>query len=117
MDAVGIRRGWAVKTKKGDFIGRDAVVAAKPGNSAKLVGLKMTERAIPRENCVVFAADGERPIGVVTSGTFSPTVKAGIAMGHLNIADAAVGASVLIDIRGRKVPAQVTAPPFYRNGV
>jgi aminomethyltransferase len=109
--------GWAVKTKKGDFIGRAAVVEAKPTISSKLVGLTLTERGIPRENCVVFAADGERPLGIITSGTMSPTVKAGIAMAHLNKEDAEIGTSVLVDIRGRKVAAQVTALPFYRNGV
>ncbi|BDI32393.1 aminomethyltransferase [Capsulimonas corticalis] len=109
--------GWAVKTKKGDFVGRDAIVEAKPANSSKLVGLQLTERGIPRENCPVFAADGERPLGIVTSGTFSPTVKAGIAMAHLNNEDAEVGTSVLVDIRGRKVAAQVVTLPFYRNGV
>ena len=77
----------------------------------------MTERGIPRENCVVFAADGQRPLGIITSGTFSPTVKAGIAMAHLSKVDAEIGASVVVDIRGRKVAAQVTALPFYRNGV
>ena len=109
--------GWAIKTGKGDFVGRGALVAAKSnGPLPKLVGLKMTARAIPREGCPVLAEDGVL-IGRVTSGTFSPTVGAGIALARLAPASATVGTGVLVDIRGRQAPATVTALPFYRNGV
>ena len=70
--------GWAIKTGKGDFIGREAIVVTKEqGPQHMLAGLKMTARAVPREGCPVLSEEG-RPIGQVTSGTFSPTVSAGI---------------------------------------
>lgn len=109
--------GWAIKTGKGEFVGREAVVTAKSqGLPRKLVGLRMTERAIPREGCPVLAEDGTR-IGRVTSGTFSPALGAGIALARLDVAQASVGTPILVDIRGRQAPATVTALPFYRNGV
>lgn len=108
---------WVVKTKKGDFIGRAAIVEQKKaGTARKLAGIRMTERAIPREGCPVFDPDGV-PIGEVTSGTFSPTVKAGIALARLDAAHTAVDTIVIVDIRGRKAPATVVELPFYRNGV
>lgn len=110
--------GWAVKTKKGDFIGCSAVVEARAaGVAQRLVGLRMNERAIPRELFSVYAADGETKIGGITSGTFSPTVKAGIAMARLDSASAVPGTSVMVDIRGRRAAATVAPLPFYRNGV
>ena len=106
--------GWAVKPKKGDFIGRDALVA---GKMQQLVGLKMDQRAIPRELFPVFAADGTTPVGAVTSGTFSPTVKAGIAMARLSADASPLGTRVQVDIRGRLAGATVVPLPFYCNGV
>ena len=109
--------GWAIKTGKGDFVGREAIVAAKAqGPKRRLVGLKMTARAIPREGCAVMAEGGE-PVGHVTSGTFSPTVSAGIALARLETSATGVGTAVGVDIRGRLAPATVVALPFYRNGV
>lgn len=110
--------GWAVKTKKGDFIGRDSVLAARvEGVRQQLVGLQMDERAIPREGYPIYAADDTTEIGAITSGTFSPTVKAGVAMARLDAASATVGTSVQVDIRGRRAGAKVVPLPFYRNGV
>jgi aminomethyltransferase len=109
--------GWAVKTKKGDFIGRSAVIEKKAaGVDRKLTGVRMTERAIPREGYLVCDAGGAT-IGQVTSGTFSPTVKAGIALARIDVAHAAPGSEVVIDIRGRRSPATIVELPFYRNGV
>ncbi len=106
--------GWAVKMGKGDFIGRGALQTAKP--SRKLVGIRMNERAIPREHYTIYNRDGQE-IGHTTSGTWSPTVKAGIAMARLESASAELGTPVTIDIRGRRAPATIVSLPFYRNGV
>ncbi len=106
--------GWAVKKAKGDFVGRDALSTPPPAR--RIVGLRMDERAIPREHFAVSDAEG-RPIGQTTSGTWSPTVKAGIAMARLDAAHAAPGTRVFVDIRGRRAPATVAPLPFYRNGV
>ncbi len=106
--------GWAVKMRKGNFIGRDALQQKQPVQ--QLVGLQMDGRAIPREHYKVMdAEDGE--VGETTSGTWSPTLKAGIAMARIAQKAAIVGASVFVDIRGRKAPATITKLPFYRNGV
>ncbi len=106
--------GWAVKMSKGDFIGRDALQNRIP--TQHLVGLRMSERAIPREHYSVISSNGQ-PIGETTSGTWSPTVKAGIALARLDSDFAAPGAAVSVDIRGRLAPAAVVSLPFYRNGV
>ena len=106
--------GWAVKMNKGEFIGRAALEAGS--RSQQLVGLQMDERAIPREHYAVTDADGNR-VGETTSGTWSPTVKAGIAMARVNVEAAALGTKLFVDIRGRKAPATITKLPFYRNGV
>jgi aminomethyltransferase len=109
--------GWAIKLNKGDFLGRAALLQAKAiGVARRLVGLRMTERAIPREGCAVFNAEGAE-IGRVTSGTFSPTLSAGIALARLDRAAAHDGSPVQVDIRGRRAPALIVPLPFYRNGV
>jgi len=105
---------WAVKRKDVLVTGYDAA-RARPALQ-KLVGLRMDERAIPREGCAVLSDDGS-PIGSVTSGTYSPTVKAGLALARLDSAHAALGTQVTVDIRGRQAGASVVPLPFYRNGV
>ena len=106
--------GWAVKMRKGEFIGREALSSKFP--MQQLVGLRMDGRAIPREHYKVTDAEG-REVGETTSGTWSPTVKAGIAMARVDLSAAVIGASVFVDIRGRQAPATITELPFYRNGV
>ena len=109
--------GWAVKPKKGEFIGRSAVVEKKEaGVDRKLVGLRMVERAIPREGYPVLGVDGAA-VGQVTSGTYSPTVKAGIALARVDASQASTGTELIVDIRGRHQKATVVDLPFYRNGV
>jgi aminomethyltransferase len=105
---VEARLGWAVRGT--GFRGEDAYTDAKSaGPTRRLWGLRVTGRGIPRAHCAV-THDG-RPVGETTSGTFSPTLKAGVAMAYL---DAAVepGAAVEIDVRGKAVPAEVVRPPF-----
>ena len=106
--------GWAVKMNKGDFMGRDVLQEAQPAR--QIVGLRMDERAIPREQYAVYDADAQE-IGQTTSGTWSPTLKAGIAMARLDTSHAEPGTRVFVDIRGRQAPATVVPLPFYRNGV
>lgn len=106
--------GWAVKMKKGEFVGRAALQENMP--TQQIVGLQMDARAIPREHYTVSDAEG-RVIGETTSGTWSPTIKAGIAMARVDLSAAVIGAPVFVDIRGRKAPATITKLPFYRNGV
>ncbi len=109
--------GWAVKAKKGSFVGRQPALALRRLAPVQtLVGLRMDERAIPRDGFMVHALDGAL-VGATTSGTYSPTVKAGIALARLDQAAAPIGTRVEVNIRGRLVKATVVPTPFYRNGV
>ena len=75
----------------------------------QLRGLLVTGRGIPRSHCAVLVDGAE--VGEVTSGTFSPTLKQGIALALLE-RSVAEGDEVVIDVRGREVAATVTKPPF-----
>ena len=106
--------GWVVRFDKGDFRGRDALLAEKErGVARRLRGLLVEGRQIPREGCPVLVS-GEQA-GEVTSGNFSPVLERGIALAFLP-PDVADGVSVEIDVRGRTVPATVVKPPFISQG-
>ena len=105
--------GWAVALDKGGFTGREALLRQRElGSPSRLRGLATADRRhIPRAHQPVLA-NGE-VVGEVTSGTFSPTRGAGIAMAYLSPADAfEPGAKLEIDIRGRRAPATVVRTPF-----
>lgn len=103
--------GWITKLDKDDFVGRDALLATKEkGVPRKLVAIKMKVPGIPRENYPVFA--GESEVGVVTSGTMSPSLKVGIALALVHPEHSAVGTELEIGIRAKKVSAEVVKPPF-----
>jgi aminomethyltransferase len=107
---VQARAGWAVGWKKPEFWGREALVAEKEGGPARQSwGLLVNGRGIPRPHCAV-TVDG-RSVGEVTSGTFSPTLRQGVALALLEPA-VGLGADVVIDVRGREVTATVVKPPF-----
>jgi aminomethyltransferase len=107
------RLGFVVKFQKGDFIGKDALQRQREeGIKRKRVGLLMLEQGIPRQGFRVYSNEGEY-IGQVTSGTFSPLLKCGIAMAYVQTQYAEEGSIVNIEIRGRKARAKVVAFPFY----
>ncbi|MBI1376911.1 MAG: glycine cleavage system aminomethyltransferase GcvT [Frankiales bacterium] len=110
---VQARAGWAVGWKKPAFHGREALLAEKErGPSRRSVGLVSLERAIPRPHMPVSSTEGA-PLGEITSGTFSPTLKVGIALALLSTsAGLADGDEVLVDVRGRPARFAVTTPPF-----
>jgi aminomethyltransferase len=105
---------FAVKLDKAAFVGQTALrrIAARTDRQVR-IGLELEGRRIAREGAVILR-DGE-PVGVVTSGTFSPTLERPIAMAYVDQAAAAMGPSLSVDIRGTAVPATVTALPFYRR--
>lgn len=106
---------WITKLDKGDFIGRGALAAQKKeGMRRRLVGLTLGERAFPRHGYPIVS--GGEPVGVVTSGTVSPSLGIGIAMGYVPAKLGAPGASLQVDARGRALDAVVTRPPFYTEG-
>ncbi|HEY3203537.1 MAG TPA: glycine cleavage system aminomethyltransferase GcvT [Thermoanaerobaculia bacterium] len=105
--------GWIVKLSKGDFIGRDALVAQRQGEvPRKLVGFEMVDRGIARHGYPAKTMAGE---GVVTSGTHSPTLGKPIGLALLPAAAASIGTAFQIDIRGRSAAARVVPTPFYKR--
>ena len=104
---------WAVDIEKGDFRGRDTLLRLRDeGPPARLRALRMTDRLIPRAHYPVLDETG-RPIGETTSGTFSPTLRDGVALAYLAPADAhGPGSAVQVDVRGRRGRAEVVKPPF-----
>jgi len=106
--------GWTVGWKKEEFIGADALRRQKQeGVQRKLVGFEVLDRAIARHGHEVFV-DGEKA-GLVTSGTQTPYVKKAIGMAYLPAGRSEVGTAFEIDVRGRRVRAQVVPLPFYKR--
>ena len=105
--------GWVTKFVEGkDFIDREFLAKQKAeGVQRKLVGLKMIDRGIPRHGYKLVNLEGEE-IGVVTSGTMSPMLKVGIALGYVKSEYAAVGTTVAVIIRDRLLKAEVVKYPF-----
>ena len=107
--------GWVTKIDKGDFMGRDALAAQKEaGVTRRLVGLRLTGKGFPRPGYDVVS-DGE-VVGHVTSGTVSPTLGYGVALGYVPVELSKAGTEVQVDARGRLVDAVVQRPPFYTEG-
>jgi len=106
------RCNWAVGWRKEAFWGRDALVAEKEAGPRRLLrGLRAVGRGVLRQDLTVL--DGDTPVGVTTSGTYSPTLKAGIALALIDTAhDIADGQRVAVDVRGRPVECEVVKPPF-----
>ena len=110
-DPFEARLGWAVALGKGDFRGRDALLARKEAGPRRLlVGLDAADRLIPRHGMAVL--DGDRRVGEVTSGTFSPTLRHGIALAYVDADRAGKGTELQVDVRGRRGAVRVTRPPF-----
>jgi len=108
--------GWAVSLNKGKFLGSEALIAEKSdGVKRVLRGLKVLDRAIPRLGMIVQSADG-RNCGEITSGTFSPTLKHGVALALLD-PSLKIGDTVKIDVRGRISEAEIVKPPFVQSRV
>ena len=110
------RLGWAVGWKKSAFWGRDVLVAEKEaGVTMRLNGLVASGRGIARPGMQVMLTR-DFAAGEITSGTFSPTLRKGVALALLNhqIED---GAEVLVDVRGRPEVFVVTRPPFVQTDV
>jgi aminomethyltransferase len=107
--------GWVTKLDKGPFLGREALRAQKEaGVPRKLVGLTVSGRGFPRPGYTILAA-GEA-VGHVTSGTVSPSLGVGIALGYVPAESATPGTRLEIDARGRPLDAVVVQPPFYTQG-
>jgi aminomethyltransferase len=104
---------WVVKPGH-DFIGRDAIERQRAsGGYSKLVGLRMSDRGIPRHGYDI--AENSAAVGRVTSGTLSPVLKVGIGLGYVPSGLAVTGTEVRIMIRGAPAAAEVVETPFVRR--
>ena len=103
---------FAVKMGKEDFIGKNAIAARLPVRQTR-VGLEITGRGIAREHQDIYI--GDRLAGQTTSGTHCPFLGKAVAMAYLSSADAVPGTRVEVDVRGRRVAAQVVELPFYKR--
>jgi glycine cleavage system T protein (aminomethyltransferase) len=105
--------GWCCKEQTG-FVGSDAIARARAeGTAERLAPFRIEGAGIPRQgNAVLAAGEGA---GVVTSGTFSPSLEVGIGMAYLRAELAEPGTEVEIDVRGRRRPARVASKPLYRK--
>ncbi len=109
--AVGL--GWAVKLAKGDFVGRDALRKFKGEPGRTRIGLALAGKRIPRQGHPVLI-DGHQ-VGIVTSGTFAPTLGQGLAMALVRSGAVKPDAALTVDIRGHVEPAHLAQLPFYRR--
>lgn len=106
--------GWITRLKKDEFIGKEALLKAKKNVTRRLVCIEMAEKAIPRNGYPIFI--DEELVGVITSGTMSPSLEKGIGIGFVNTPYTEAGTDLIIDIRGKKKPAVIVKPPFYTKG-
>ena len=107
---------WAVGWKKEEFRGSQALRAEKESGATRILrGLQSTDRGIPRAGMEVKSSDGA-VIGVITSGTFSPSLKKGIALALLK-PEYVIGDSVVVDVRGRESVAEIVALPMVESHV
>jgi aminomethyltransferase len=116
---VQARVGWAVGWDKPEFWGRDALVAERAAGPKRLLwGLESLDRGIPRPHMQVLSLDGDKVVGEVTSGTFSPTRRVGIALALLDTAAGlGEGDEAGLDVRGRRSRVRVVKPPFVKKAV
>ncbi len=108
--------GWTVSKATDEyepsFAGSQRVLAEKAkGASRKRVGVQLLDKGIAREGMAVLS-DDQKPLGTLSSGGFSPTLGVSIGMAYLPTAQAQPGTTLYVDVRGRKLAAQVTAMPF-----
>ncbi len=106
---------FAVNLRDRDFLGKEAILQFQQDSNQRVrVGLQIEGRRVPREDCQLLR-EGE-VIGVVTSGTFSPSFGHPIAMGYVKPTTAALGMTLDVDIRGKLHTAKIVPLPFYQRG-
>ena len=106
------RLSFVVKLEKDDFIGRDALLRQKEGGvRRRRIGIRIVKRGIPRPDYEVWKNDEK--IGCVTSGTFSPILKCGVALAYVSVEHAKTGETVAVKIRDKLMDGEIVKLPFY----
>ncbi len=105
---------WVTKFDKGDFIGRHALINQRKKTKKILVPIIMEDRAIPRKNYKILK--GNKTIGVITSGTMSPSLSKGIGLGYVLPEFSSIKNIIQVDIRGQMKSGRIIKGPFYKNG-
>lgn len=108
--------GFFVKLDKGEFSGREVLAKQKEeGLGERLVAIQCLKKGPPiRAGAEVFSEEGEA-LGTLTSGTLSPSLGLAIGLAYLPVGQAKIGTKLAIDVRGRKVPAEIVKKPFYKK--
>jgi aminomethyltransferase len=109
---------WITQFDKPDFIGREKLLEQKQnGLNKKLIGFEMCDRAIARHGYKLYeSAASENPVGVVTSGSPSPTLSKNIGLGYVSSELSKIETPIFVEIRGERKPAKVVKKPFYTQG-
>ena len=106
--------GWITKFSK-NFVNADNLKAQKEkGVTKRLVAFELTERGIPRHDYIILDAEGNE-VGIVTSGTMSPSLGKGIGMGYVPKEISKPGNEIFIQVRKKQIPATIIKLPFYKG--
>ena len=109
---------WAISKERlsnGGFVGSDKIInQIKEGAKQIRVGIKPEGRLIAREKTKIFN-ESELPIGEITSGTFGPSINGPIAMGYVDKEFSKIDTKILLEVRGKKHPANICKLPFYKK--
>jgi aminomethyltransferase len=106
--------GWITKLRKGNFIGKEAIVKAKElGLTRQLVALIALEKSFPRSGYEVYS--GDKLVGKLTSGTVSPVLEKGICLAYIDSDKLGTGTNLEMVIRGKRVPVAITKLPFIKK--
>jgi aminomethyltransferase len=107
---------WVVKLDKANFVGKEALLKIKEkGMHRALVGLKVLDKGIPRQGYELFTADGAKRIGIVTSGTMSPSLGYPVAIAYIDLPHNSIGTKVAAKVRDRLYNAEIVSTPFYKK--
>jgi aminomethyltransferase len=108
--------GWVIKLGKDGFIGQEAIARVKEqGIKEKLVGIQLLDRGVPRPHYRLLAEG--KPVGELTSGTFSPSLNKGIGLGYVEKEFSKPGTRLEVEIRNKTIAAEVVKPPFVPSQV
>ena len=109
---------WITKFEKNTFMGKEALLNQKEsGLKKRLIAFEMQEKAIGRHGYKVFSSkEGEQKIGIITSGSPSPTLTKNIGMAYVDFEYSKLGSNIWIEVRGEKKLAMVVKKPFFVHG-